>query len=126
MNTGIFLLGLAGIGSRAGPQAPSAPGRDRRRGLFWHLLQTYGLGRRRPRDQAGIGIQRLLAFVIGLLAFLYLAAVVVVVCAELNAPAPAAFTRGPGVHSLHRQRPPHRRRYPLLLHPGPRDAHQDV
>ncbi|MEI2778997.1 MAG: YihY/virulence factor BrkB family protein [Tetrasphaera sp.] len=82
MNTGIFLLAFR-IGSGRARKRHQLPGAIVA-AVFWHLLQTYGLvyvARVIRRASASNGV---VAFVIGLLAFLYLAAVVVVVCAELN------------------------------------------
>lgn len=84
INTGIFLLAF-----RVGA------GRPRRRhqlpgaivaALGWHALQNYGLlyvGRviRRTSTSTSNGV---VAFVIGLISFFYLAAVLVVLCAEIN------------------------------------------
>lgn len=82
MNTGIFLLAFR-IGSGRARRRHQLPG-ALVAAIFWHLLQTYGLvyvGRVVKRASTSNGV---VAFVIGLLAFLYVASVVVVLCAELN------------------------------------------
>ena len=82
INVGVFLLAFR-IGA----------GRPRRRhqlpgaivaAVAWHLLQNYGLlyvGRVVRRASTSNGV---VAFVIGLLAFFYVTAVVVLICAEIN------------------------------------------
>lgn len=82
VNVGVFLLAFR-IGA----------GRPRRRhqlpgavvaAVAWHLLQNYGLlyvGRVVRRASTSNGV---VAFVIGLLAFFYVTAVVVLICAEIN------------------------------------------
>lgn len=82
VNTGIFLLAFR-IGAGRPRRRHQLPGAILA-ALGWHALQNYGLlyvGRVIRRASTSNGV---VAFVIGLLAFFYVAAVLIVLCAEIN------------------------------------------